>query len=233
MRDAMDEISALRPIKERKQYDVLLKRLDEAKEQSSTGVVAGVDEGDALLQAAMAEVDIVAILEACASIECATDGDRPDMDRLEAALDKGKVVSADPDLLSRSEARLNCLQAEVEVASSMEEPMQSAIVDEEGEPVEMPGMAAVRYTLSDGSEFNSTVPGEKLACWQKRSKRLTDALEEGEKHGAYEELIGKGKSYLEFLDEELLELENEEKERLAAEEDAKNKKKKKKKKKNK
>ena len=104
--------------------------------------------------------------------------------------------------------------------------MQSAVVDEEGEPMD----AATRYTLSDGSEFNSTVPGEKLACWEKRSKRLTDALEDGEKYDAFGELIEKGKTFLESLDDELQELENEEKERLAAEEDAKNKKKKKKKK---
>lgn len=207
----------------------------------------------------------MASVEACASIECANDSHRPDMDRLETAVDNGKLAAADPGLLESSEARLSCLQAEVEIASAMvrfvldlncfplslaclrllrfspvlwhvvslsvhhltqEEPMQNAVVDEEGEPVD----AATRYTLSDGSEFNSTVPGEKLACWQKRSKRLTDALEDGEKYGAFGELIEKGKAYLETLDDDLQELEKEEKERLDAEEDAKNKKKGKKKK---
>ncbi len=42
----MDEVTALRPIKERKQYGILMKRLDEAKVESATGVVAGVDEGE-------------------------------------------------------------------------------------------------------------------------------------------------------------------------------------------
>lgn len=200
LRDEMEAMIRRRPVSDRKTYAGLERRLEEAREQSKTGTVGGLEDGEALLKALVMEVEIHAGIEACRDIECATDAHRPDMERLDSAINRGKLLMADSGLVSRALARANRLLSEVEIANAMEEPLQSAVVDEDGEPVD--GDAAI-YKLSDGSEFNSTVAGEKLACWERRRKRLVEAVEHGVKFESYPELVETAKTALQNLEDEL------------------------------
>ena len=68
----------------------------------------------------------------CSTIVSGKESNSSEIGRLDAAITKAKEAKAKEILIEKSEKRAKTLHAEVELAVAMEEPVQSAVVDEEG-----------------------------------------------------------------------------------------------------
>ena len=109
----------------------------------------------------------------------------------------------------------NKLHAEIDLGNELLEPDEETVVDEEGEPTEF-----CKYTMWDGTVYNTSEGGQRLKFWQSRYTFLTESIEKGNNSEAYPSLLEKAVEQEVEWAERLKEEEVIEEERLAAEEAA-------------
>lgn len=210
--DEMDAVQNKRPISRRGDMQDLIAKLSKARDE---GVSDAVEDGEALLLACKSEVALMGAVGLCEPIECAGEACASELNKLDSCIATAEQAQAEAALLENAKVLARRMHAELELQKSMRAPGVQAVVDEEGEPTEHE-----LFTLEDGSQYNSSIPGQKLVCYQKRVSRLEKAVAEAEEVGAFMQVQESGQEELKSLQKELKVEEANEEARLKAEEEA-------------
>lgn len=176
----------------------------------------GIEDAMALVRATEAEVTVCGVASLVEGIECASDANESEIKRLDAAIAEAVAAGSHAETVKDKQALQARLHAELDLNRSMADPEESAVVEAEtGEPTEF-----CKYTMWDGTIFNTQTPGERLKFLQFRYDGLTKGIESGTASGAFAPLLARAVEFETTLALDVKEEEENEVARIEAEEKA-------------
>lgn len=215
MRDEMAALEAQRPIGAKSTIKPLIKRIKAAREEGVRDE-DGIEDAMALVRATEAEVTVCGVASLVEGIECASDANESEIKRLDAAIAEAVAAGSHAETVKDKQALQARLHAELDLNRSMADPEESAVVEAEtGEPTEF-----CKYTMWDGTIFNTQTPGERLKFLQFRYDGLTKGIESGTASGAFAPLLARAVEFETTLALDVKEEEENEVARIEAEEKA-------------
>ena len=176
----------------------------------------GIEDAVALVRAAEAEVTVCGVASLVENIECADASNESEIKRLDSAIAEAVAAGSHEATVKEKQALQARLHAELDINRAIADPEEAAVVEAEtGEPTDF-----CKYTMWDGTVFNTQTPGDKLKCLQFRHNAITKGIESGTAAGAFAPLLEKAVEFESTLALDLKEEEESEAARIEAEEKA-------------
>lgn len=214
LRDEMARVESLRPLKKRGDVKGLVVLIKKGRKEGVRDE-DGMEEAEGVLAALEAEVTLSNVSSLFEGVECATMQHFKELQKLDIAMEEAEACGSHEGFVATVKAVQNKLHAEIDLGNALLEPGEETVVDEEGEPTEF-----CKYTMWDGTVYNTSEGGQRLKFWQSRYTFLTESIEKGNASEAYPSLLEKAVEQEVEWAERLKEEEVIEEERLAAEEAA-------------
>lgn len=191
MEDEMKIVEGARPIGSKKQLKRLHQLVRSAREEGVRDE-DGITTAEELIRATEAEVHLSGVSSLVEAIECASSANVSEIKRLDDALATAKTHGSHPGLVEDRTKLQKKLHAELGMNRSLNDPLEKAVLDEEGEPTEH-----CIYTMWDETTtFNTSVPGEKLKYLQWRHGGLEKAIKDATEVGTcFPSLVEKATEY--------------------------------------
>jgi hypothetical protein len=176
----------------------------------------GIEDAMALVRATEAEVTVCGVASLVEGIECASDANESEIKRLDAAIAEAVAAGSHAETVQEKQALQARLHAELDLNRALADPEEAAVMEAEtGEPTEF-----CKYTMWDGTVFNTQSPGERLKYLQFRYNGLTKGIESGTASGAFAAVLERAVEREATLALDVKEEEENEAARIEAEEKA-------------
>lgn len=173
----------------------------------------GVEDAVALVRAAEAEVAVCGVASLLENIECANESNESEIKRLDAAIAEAVAAGSHEETVKEKQALQARLHSELDLNRALADPEEAAVVEAEtGEPTEF-----CKYTMWDGTTFNTQTPGDKLKFLQLRHKSIKQGIDDGTAAGAFAPLLERAAEFESTLALDVKEEEENEEARIEAE----------------
>ena len=214
LRDEMARLESLRPLKKRGDVKGLVALIRKGRKEGVRDE-DGMEEAEGALAALEAEVTLSNVSSLFEGVECATMQHFKELQKLDLAMEEAEACGSHAGFVETVKVLQNRMHAEIDLGNALLEPEEETVVDEEGEPTDFS-----KYTMWDGTVYNTSEGGQRLKFWQNRYTFLTESIEKGNNSDAFPALLEKAVEQEVQWAERLKEEEVIEEERLAAEEAA-------------
>ena len=98
-----------------------------------------------------------------------------ELQKLDLAMEEAEACGSHAGFVETVKVLQNRMHAEIDLGNALLEPEEETVVDEEGEPTDFS-----KYTMWDGTVYNTSEGGQRLKFWQNRYTFLTESIEKGQ-----------------------------------------------------